>query len=141
MKSMSSHQYPWNSEVETTWISLIGWHHKTSSMYGSFLQTWSMAQTSHAPGFCWNQFRKCNFNFLFSILYKVSHLSSKYLVLEPCYSCTEKNKINSNKHWTYVRSTIGGLDKILSINCLHVIQPFASSYKKQDQRYSMACNN
>ena len=31
MKSMSFHQYSWNSEVETTWISLIGWHHKTST--------------------------------------------------------------------------------------------------------------
>ena len=27
---MSFHQYSWNSEVETTWISLIGWQHKTS---------------------------------------------------------------------------------------------------------------
>ena len=27
---MLLHQYSWNSEVETTWISLIGWPHKTS---------------------------------------------------------------------------------------------------------------
>ena len=33
IKSMSFHQYSWNSEVETTWISLIGWHHKTSNTY------------------------------------------------------------------------------------------------------------
>ena len=33
IKSMSFHQYSWISEVETTWISLIGWHHKTSSIY------------------------------------------------------------------------------------------------------------
>ena len=33
IKSMSFHQYSWNSEVETTWISLIGWHHKTSTKY------------------------------------------------------------------------------------------------------------
>ena len=33
IKSMSFHQCSWNSEVETTWISLIGWHHKTSNMY------------------------------------------------------------------------------------------------------------
>ena len=32
-KSMSFHQYSWNSELETTWISLIGWHHKTSIIY------------------------------------------------------------------------------------------------------------
>ena len=32
-KSTSFHQYSWNSEVETTWISLIGWHHKISNMY------------------------------------------------------------------------------------------------------------
>ena len=32
MKSMSFHPYSWNSEVETTWISLIGWHHKTSNV-------------------------------------------------------------------------------------------------------------
>ena len=25
------HQYSWNSEVETTWISLIDWPHKTST--------------------------------------------------------------------------------------------------------------
>ena len=33
IKSISFHQYSWNSEVETTWISLIGWHHKTSNTY------------------------------------------------------------------------------------------------------------
>ena len=33
IKSTSFHQYSWNSEVETTWISLIGWHHKTSNNY------------------------------------------------------------------------------------------------------------
>ena len=33
IKSMSFHQYSWNSEVETTWISLIGWYHNTSSTY------------------------------------------------------------------------------------------------------------
>ena len=33
IKSTSFHQYSWNSEVETTWISLIGWHHKTSTTY------------------------------------------------------------------------------------------------------------
>ena len=30
IKSILFHQYSWNSEVETIWISLIGWHHKTS---------------------------------------------------------------------------------------------------------------
>ena len=33
IKSMSFHQYSRNSDVETTWISLIGSHHKTSNMY------------------------------------------------------------------------------------------------------------
>ena len=33
IKSTSFHHYSRNSEVETTWISLIGWPHKTSSMY------------------------------------------------------------------------------------------------------------
>ena len=37
LKSMSFHQYSWNSEVETTWISLIGWHHKTSSKHLSLV--------------------------------------------------------------------------------------------------------
>ena len=32
IKSKSFHQYSWNSEVETTWISLIDWHHKTSNI-------------------------------------------------------------------------------------------------------------
>ena len=30
---MSFHQYSWNSEVDTTWISLIGSPHKTSNTY------------------------------------------------------------------------------------------------------------
>ena len=30
IKSTLFHQYSWNSEVETTWISLMGWPHKTS---------------------------------------------------------------------------------------------------------------
>ena len=33
IKLMLFHQYSWNSEVGTTWISLISWHHKTSSIY------------------------------------------------------------------------------------------------------------
>ena len=33
IKSTSFHQYSWNSEEETTWISLIGWHHKTSNIH------------------------------------------------------------------------------------------------------------
>ena len=46
------HQYSWNFEVETTWISLIGWLHKTSTKYimsktsGKFLQIlWSSHNT------------------------------------------------------------------------------------------------
>ena len=33
IKSTSFHQYLWNSKVETMWISLIGWPHKTSNTY------------------------------------------------------------------------------------------------------------
>ena len=29
---MPFYQYSWNSKVETTWISLIGWLHKTSTI-------------------------------------------------------------------------------------------------------------
>ena len=32
-KSRLFHQYSWNSEVETTWISLILWPHRTSNIY------------------------------------------------------------------------------------------------------------
>jgi hypothetical protein len=32
-KKMSFHQYSWNSEVEKTWISLIGWPHKSFIAY------------------------------------------------------------------------------------------------------------
>ena len=38
IKPRSFHQYSWNSEVEITWISLIGWHRKTSSEYTSKAQ-------------------------------------------------------------------------------------------------------
>ena len=31
--------YSWNSEVETTWISLIGWPHRTSNVY---VQIWNL---------------------------------------------------------------------------------------------------
>ena len=37
IKSTLFHQYSWNSEVETTWISLIGWHHKTSNGKVSYI--------------------------------------------------------------------------------------------------------
>ena len=41
IKTMSFHQYSWNSEVETTWISLICWHHKTSNIYPFiYFQLW-----------------------------------------------------------------------------------------------------
>ena len=33
IQTISFHQYSWNSEVETSWISLIGWPHRTSSKY------------------------------------------------------------------------------------------------------------
>ena len=33
MISRSFHQYSWNSGVETTWKSLIGWRHRTSNSY------------------------------------------------------------------------------------------------------------
>jgi hypothetical protein len=33
LKTMSFHQYSWNSEVETTWISLNGWPYKMSTVY------------------------------------------------------------------------------------------------------------
>ena len=32
IKTLSFHQYSWNSEVEKTWITLIGWPHKTSTV-------------------------------------------------------------------------------------------------------------
>ena len=32
-KLKSIHQYSWNSEVETTWISLLFWPHRTSNTY------------------------------------------------------------------------------------------------------------
>ena len=38
IKSTSFRQYSWNYEVETTWISLIGWHHKTSSTYSGVIK-------------------------------------------------------------------------------------------------------
>ena len=39
-------KYSWNSEVETTWIILIGWHHKTSTMYTYVnAMTWCAALT------------------------------------------------------------------------------------------------
>ena len=45
IKSMSSHQFSWNSEVEATWISLICWHHKTSTNHGLWTPGEEMAFT------------------------------------------------------------------------------------------------
>ena len=39
IKTMLFHQYSWNSEVETTWISLIGWPYKTSNLYPNWYST------------------------------------------------------------------------------------------------------
>ena len=39
IESMSLHQYSWNSEIETTWIILIGWHHKTSTVKRVYLDS------------------------------------------------------------------------------------------------------
>ena len=43
---MSFHQYSWNSEVETTWISLIGWPQKTSIIYGHQPNTYSYPRSA-----------------------------------------------------------------------------------------------
>ena len=62
MKSISFHQYSWNSEVETTWIGLIGWHHKTSNRYllyisklngmiFSFSGKWQLVACQHDSAF------------------------------------------------------------------------------------------
>ena len=40
----NENQYSWNSEVKTTWISLIGWPQKTSNMYivcTYFVDSWN----------------------------------------------------------------------------------------------------
>ena len=37
IKTTLFHQYSWNSEVETTCVSLIGWPHKTSIIYDAAL--------------------------------------------------------------------------------------------------------
>ena len=66
IKSMSFHQYSWNSEVEKYWISLIGWHHKTSTVYciGMWRRTILLSRLfwyslrvrrfSHLKIVCWN---------------------------------------------------------------------------------------
>ena len=38
LKPRSFHQYSWNSEVETSWISWIHWPHKTSSQQPLMVQ-------------------------------------------------------------------------------------------------------
>ena len=40
IKKMLFHQYSWKSEVEKTWISLIGWPHKTSTILVVGLKTY-----------------------------------------------------------------------------------------------------
>ena len=46
IKSTSFHQYSWNSEVETKWISLIVWHHNTSNKHPCILG----CKTQHNTG-------------------------------------------------------------------------------------------
>ena len=51
IKTTLSNQYSWNSEVETTWISLIGWPHKTSIIYLiDYLILASSEEASFSPG-------------------------------------------------------------------------------------------
>ena len=53
IKSMLFHQYSWNSEVETTWIILIGWPHKTSiRMLWMILTRHLMGSTDQADPSC-----------------------------------------------------------------------------------------
>ena len=44
IKSTLFHQYSWNSEVETTWISLIGCHHKTSTLQCLCFRCWNSSK-------------------------------------------------------------------------------------------------
>ena len=114
IKSMSFHQYSWNSEVETTWISLIGWHHKTSTTYipaslsyikfGRLLFSFEVLQnTVILPFYCpyyrnWTNLKKSQIIFrnrqiyalvsLFYVLIKAYQISKNilnYLIKVPSY--------------------------------------------------------
>ena len=50
IKPKSFLQYSWNSEVETTWISLIGWPHKTSRTYCACYYSCKFGQTDRWGG-------------------------------------------------------------------------------------------
>ena len=91
IKSTSIHQYSWNSEVETKWISLIGWHHKTSivlcrpsSMYQ--YQLWSLFNS--------NKIRKKNNLIIFYFFFE-SNLIISYNLWVMSRSFTSKVDIPS----------------------------------------------
>ena len=92
IKTTSFHQYPWNSEVETTWISLIGWPLKTSidyvlgwptspilcllqSQYVQLIFFWNSADTRPHQKYWVSIFIR--FPSLFSALIGVSDFNSK----------------------------------------------------------------
>ena len=62
-KTMLLHQDSWNFEVKATWISLIGWPHKTSSTY-SGLSNSSRPTIFYKSYFFW----KCWWNLFFKMI-------------------------------------------------------------------------
>ena len=69
IKSRSFHQYSWNSEVDTTWISLIGWPNKTSNREGPCLMLLLVLEKN-----CIIQ------NLLLFVCYQVAILTSQFFV-------------------------------------------------------------
>ena len=61
VKSRSFQQYLWNSEIYTTWINLIGWPHKTSSIYYLLFQNFvknNLRNLGKISGIFWVAFHK-----------------------------------------------------------------------------------
>ena len=95
IKSMSFHQYSWNSEVWTTWISLICWHHKTSTGYivcSKYLHT---LKISYDCGFfsIWKNTGLLQWQKIFSPLSKIHNCFNDNLEL--CCSSFWQNKYYS----------------------------------------------
>ena len=89
IKSTSFHQYSWNSEVETTWISLIGWHHKTSSTYIFLLTpcpfvTLVLSWATEPHDMSWLDFyKKTVSNYPFSICFSIIYVQLTLNLTEP----------------------------------------------------------
>ena len=108
IKSTSFHLYSWNSEVETNWISLISWHHKTSNIH-----QWCFI---HPAFLAFNQDNACTMSLLHTNLLSYGLTCYKYykvfgIVQKPLFR--NENKFLPEKQYWFLQRKMNYLREFL----------------------------